>query len=369
VTCLYVTTGGPLDADTARCAEKAMALAKSTKGLVLPPSGALSEQQRKIAVDMFQQSAHITWATAMLLAGHTHRLLGELDGAFGCVSDYGDVRVLGSSLNPRTQTLTTDLMFDSVVSWPRPGAKAASAAALLGLRGRLEGDVEGAVLSAIAKAAGKAAAYRRTSVRDVFRAARAAGIEAYAITPKRAKRLGAIPVSDTVRRIVVERLASGSVVLIPARPVKVGGREAIAWYEVDPATGQQAAVFQDGRHQAVVEFKDLWDAVVSTAEAYVGAFMGSYTGTLWTYASTVLQLISADPEQSWNTVRWNAIEAAAGDPSSTAMFQQAYGDLVGQALSDDMLLSPYAILMGQKGMQDGQTAAVMFLKAVAPKAP
>jgi hypothetical protein len=93
-----------------------------------------------------------------------------------------------------------------------------------------------------------------------------------AVSAANDSRLGAVAVSDDVRRQIAADLDAGYLVVAPTAPIAIGGDAFAGWWRVDPATGHVLGLGRGGWGQSMVERAML---LVSGA---VAAFFFSY---LW----------------------------------------------------------------------------------------
>ena len=301
--------------------------AKAPEDPPLPPEGDLSDADRKQAEALFTRTAASCASVAAWLADSTRELSARLDRAYGTLSAAADARVIAVSLDGRRNRFSTDLLFDSLKVWARPGTKRSARAALLVERGILAADLEGQALEAcIAKANPGVVAL---TVRAVFEAARAAGVKFTALGEENAAKLNDLPFPARTRRILAERLGSGRIVVVPVKPVDAGGKPVLAWLEADRDTGEWRGVFEDGRHQAIAE----GEAVSGLEGAFAGfgfAFIGGFSGTLWAFAANVLELLD-EPDKSWRLISAQAI-AMACKIDWNSVILEAWGDTEGMIL-------------------------------------
>jgi hypothetical protein len=226
---------------------------------------------------------------------------------------------------------------------------------VLGARGLLAAELEGRLLAAGLGEAGAGAP--PLTVRAVFAASRAEGVKAVVLGAENAERLDGLPFPPRTRRILGERLAAGRLVLVPAKPVAVGGKPVTAWMEAERATGEWRGVFEDGRHQAVAEY----EGTSGSSGAFSGfafAFIGGFSGTLWSFASNALALVD-DSDTSFRTIAAQAIDSAAQVDWNSVLLE-AWGDTEGMILLGG---GPEGLVIGQMGMFAGQATAIHFLRA------
>ena len=359
LTAFAVGFGAPPIGRAGRLAEGAFASASKTRDVRLPKSGELDEAQVEAAGAMIDGAASLAGAAALRLFDVSGRMLAGLDRVHGTVSDATDVRIAACSLDPRSGALSTDLLFDSIDSWPRPGSRAGAGAALAGLRGILQADVEGAVLSAICGKAGMAGV-RVLTVRSVLEAALSKEIELLGLVLEQPEGLSKLTAPERVRRIIGERLEQGRIVIVPARPVLLGERSVTAWYEIDRDTGEWIGVFEDGRHQAVAETEVL-RKVVGLGANYVGNFWGQHGVTLFRYAKAMLEQ-AGDEERSYEEMRARALEEAARPEVMRALGKALFAMVTWYAKSPGEAMAN--LLVGLKAQSDGHEAALRRLRAI-----
>ncbi len=374
LTSFCITFGAPPQRDAKAFAQFAAGLREKTKGLKVPMTGKLNAAQARAVREGFCESAEMTSALAQWLGVCSHAMRVQTDRAFGVLSDCDDARVLAVSMDSATHALATDLIFDSARCWARPGVKNASAGLAQLTRGALGGDVEAGVLATLHTRAGQPAD-SVLSVRSVFTAAAKADIPVIALSPARVQAVNKLPLSTLTRRIMLQRISDGKILLVPERPVPLAGRTFSAWYELDPRTGDCIAVWQDGRHQAMAEwFENTADVAVLTIDTITRGISSS--ATLYTYAGAALQIVSDDPEQTWTQIHYYAMVQAAA-PRHWEPLMLAYTELMavfGKREFDGWVCVDILNDMAKrevpadaaKAILDGQLAALAFLESGNP---
>jgi hypothetical protein len=123
-------------------------------------------------------------------------------------------------------------------------------------------------------------------VGDVFDAAAKAGVPVRVLQGTVADSL---PYGPQATALIEAALASGDVVVVPAKPVTIGNSQHIGWWTIDPKTGVTADAMDDGSGQVVTE-----EAVLINGErqAYVcyGAMANWASGAIMAAAEMVSTL-------------------------------------------------------------------------------
>lgn len=88
-------------------------------------------------------------------------------------------------------------------------------------------------------------------VSDIFEQAADMGIPTVTLQGTSSRPL---PYGAAASTLIGDALASGDIVVIPAQPVTVDGRERVGWWQVDPATGATADVMDDGTGAEMGEY-------------------------------------------------------------------------------------------------------------------
>ena len=92
-----------------------------------------------------------------------------------------------------------------------------------------------------------------TGVGRVFEEAAREGIATVVLRPGEADS-ARLAIGEGARARIAATVAAGFVVVVPERPVALGGEERVGWWLVDPTTGATADQMDDGRGVAMSEF-------------------------------------------------------------------------------------------------------------------
>lgn len=184
--------------------------------------------------------------------------------------------------NSHDQRFAIDLRRDRVRA-VAPGAPAGTVFHGQVLRGIVEGSLERAVAEFVtAELVGKEKWGSVISTGTLFERAHADGVGLVLIDGDRPLPQKAIP--DDARARMKRALAGGNWVIMPERALALGGRDRIAWWQVDPRSGETSAVTDDGLHGAGTAEKGATESVVvvsgvAGAEGFVGLTVWEKTAT------------------------------------------------------------------------------------------
>jgi hypothetical protein len=117
------------------------------------------------------------------------------------------------------------------------------------LDGVLETEMVGLLLTG-ADAEGVKTGSHSTS--EIFKIAAEAGIDPIALTESGAPVPSSFP-PEAAARISAD-LGAGNIVIAPEQSVDVDGKKRVAWWRIDPTTGQTTGVTEDGLHQEATEY-------------------------------------------------------------------------------------------------------------------
>ncbi|MGE3818073.1 MAG: Ig-like domain repeat protein [Isosphaeraceae bacterium] len=145
-------------------------------------------------------------------------------------------------------TLAIDLRRDSIRALPFPGQDESAALVFATVRGIAESVLEGEVMRAFVSRlnAGQTTVGIILDVGTIFTAARAQGIAPVLIRPDNPGVLQGLALSDQAKARITSALDRGQDVIVPSRMVDVDGVTTVAWYEIDPNTGEAIGVGEDG---------------------------------------------------------------------------------------------------------------------------
>ncbi len=148
------------------------------------------------------------------------------------------------------------------------------------------------------------------SAAAVFKAAEEQGVPILSLHGEAAisGRLEGMPLSDEARARIGSALRTGKLVNLPAAPVTVAGRPAIAWYEVDAATGEMVGVAEDGGHQSMLEFA-LISALVGVGGLFTITTLGHNVTDLFSGEHKAIEDYHPYDPTNLNSTTLNSVEA------------------------------------------------------------
>lgn len=206
--------------------------------------------------------------------------------------------------------LGLDLRRNLVQAIPYPGQNVLSRFSLNLAKGRIDSALEHAVLEDYFPGRPPESG----SVAGPFAVLRAATTQSVPLINLRSEadiglRLETLPLPPDVRARLSEALRAGHQVSVPGRMLPLNGSPAIGWWELDPTTGELAAVGEDGGRQSLMEYGILL-SVVAGGSAIVLPTLGDTIVTLLGETRT-----RAERSQPFNPDFHQG--TATGDPLST----------------------------------------------------
>jgi uncharacterized repeat protein (TIGR01451 family) len=149
-----------------------------------------------------------------------------------------------------TSAFTIDLRADAIRAIEAPGQNAMAHVVFNTVYGFAESFLEGQIMSAIASASGTQ--NQAVSTFMIFQAAAAQNIGVVLITSQNLPELDALSISADAKARITQVVSQGNNVLVPRQSVTVNGQTTIAWYQVDPSTGDTIGVTEDGGHASSI---------------------------------------------------------------------------------------------------------------------
>jgi uncharacterized membrane protein len=143
---------------------------------------------------------------------------------------------------------TVDLRTTRTTAVVAPGQSVRAAHTAQWLKGVTESHLEGMVLEEMFDVPAVTTA-------NVFQAMQSAGMEPVLFQPGELQRLDLYPYSDDGKAFMSQALLAGRAVLAPPAPVEIDGEPALAWWEIDPVTGETISVGENGLHISAATYK------------------------------------------------------------------------------------------------------------------
>jgi uncharacterized membrane protein len=146
-----------------------------------------------------------------------------------------------------------DLRRDTLQAIAFPGQAATAAVAFNILYGLLESQLESEILAPSSPPPGQSGAEFEYSAAAIYNAAMAQGIPIALVTSQNLSVLDTLSISDNAKALITTAVGQGLMVFVPSQSITVNGQATVAWYEVNPSTGETVGVTEDGGHQSTTE--------------------------------------------------------------------------------------------------------------------
>ena len=86
-----------------------------------------------------------------------------------------------------------------------------------------------------------------------------------------------------------EALEKGYLLIVPDKQVKLADQLCLAWWQLDPRSGDTIAVTDDGLHSAGTEYMEVWNESRTEVSIFYARPVGPFAGTGWGYIGTFAQ--------------------------------------------------------------------------------
>ena len=201
-------------------------------------------------------------------------------------------------------------------------------------RGMLESSLEGRILSQIT---GQPA----IAIEQVF-AALPDRTKYLIVIQQNVEALEKTTLSATARARITLAAAAGKLIITPYQMVTINGVTTVAWYEHDPATGATISVFEDGGHQALVEytFADFASGQAKSLQLKMIGYISGHSIAGIAFASGLLQAIAANAD--FGDALDNTADAVKNNINLT------FGEAIKDILTVKKGLDSYLLLLGLK---------------------
>jgi uncharacterized membrane protein len=174
-----------------------------------------------------------------------------------------------------TLTFETDLLDDSLRVVGSPGQAVSAPVTFRSAWGLMENVIE-AQNYAQPISGGPLTVQYQASTSAVMDAARAQGIPLATLTPGNMGLLDSLSLSAQAKARITLALQAGLTVVVPSSEVTIGGKQTVAWWQINPQTGELTGVGEDGSHQALVEYGPAFAgaAVLTLGGIFVAGYIG-----------------------------------------------------------------------------------------------
>lgn len=156
---------------------------------------------------------------------------------------------LNSQTHTYDETFTVDLVRDTLRALSFPGQADGNDRAFGAIRGIAENKVETAI-PALIFSDSETATVSPTAI-NVVKAAVQQGIQLTLINGNNLITLDTLSLSPEAKARITAAVQDGRSVIVPSSPVDMNGTPSIAWYEIDPQTGESIGVTEDGGHEGI----------------------------------------------------------------------------------------------------------------------
>ncbi len=214
---------------------------------------AASPTDQGIIGDTTKAAVALTRLEAIGFQGVSDTFNGNMAETMNVVAYFDTPRVTIVSARTVTDPTThaqsfvtsLDLRLDQIRDIPYPGQNTAAGYSFQVGYGMNEGELEQHLFCALNPTNG----VQSVSTSAVFTAAAQQDIPLTVIGPDNLATLSALDISAEGKGRITTAIESGLKVIVPTKNVDLNGTSTIAWYEIDPTTGETTAVTEDGGHQ------------------------------------------------------------------------------------------------------------------------
>jgi uncharacterized membrane protein len=215
----------------------------------LPPETATLQRQFMVAFTRLETLAYLEVS---------EELTAQLETVSSVVAYFARPRLtlfysrVEQAAQNSTAAFAIDLRRDTIEAAAFPGQNVQSAPAFEFTRGVLENGLEHELATRLASQSAQPATV--VSTLDVFRSAKDQGIGLITIGPADLATLDSRDYSAEAKARITLALTQGKSIVVPTQSVLLGGVRTVAWFEVDPTTGESIGVTEDGGHQGIIEY-------------------------------------------------------------------------------------------------------------------
>jgi uncharacterized membrane protein len=195
-------------------------------------------------------------------------------------------------------TYSIDLRRDMVRVIAFPGQSLSATQAFNFTRGVSEGVLERDTLSSFFPDKPRPV---RVSTADVFAAAFEQGIPFDSLDADNLFRLDSFDISAEAKARISQAVGAGKTVVVPTSAVQLEGRRVVAWYEIDPATGETIAVGENGSHISAESAGVIGQAIFYSIIllALAGLFSVANTGGFGPIAKSATEVFTKKVPALW----------------------------------------------------------------------
>lgn len=194
-------------------------------------------------------------------AQQTDSLLAQLGQGLKTELFYATPRIfaVGAKLGEdEAISANVDLRTTRAIALVHPGQAVAAGQTAQWLKGVIESQMEGAALEQMGVEVAISAA-------RIFEAMHAEGLTPVLFQPDEIDLLEHYPYSAQGKAYMTQALMSGKRVLAPPQPIEINGEPHLAWWQIDPASGETVSVGEDGLHPSSFE----WIVIRAMAEELI----------------------------------------------------------------------------------------------------
>ncbi|MCB0114319.1 MAG: hypothetical protein KDD84_09525, partial [Caldilineaceae bacterium] len=210
-------------------------------------------------------------------ARQSDAVLADLEKGLRTELFYTTPRIfaVGAKLEDEGMSANVDLRTTRVDAVVHPGQSPRAAGTAQWIKGLVEAYLEGAALETMS-------AEQAVSAARIFAEMAAADIEPVLFHPEDIDLLVHYPYSADGKAYMIEALTAGKSVLAPSAPVTIDGAPELAWWQVDPVSGETISVGENGLHPSALEWQFIQkfgeQLLIELFEMFLNKLLGDISG-------------------------------------------------------------------------------------------